>query len=160
MGGKKADSMAKQKTMPANALLQAMFQFDLYKPTQGRTIRKIVGGVIFFGAALASWQIYNSLSIDFGWLSPIQAVYPQYTIPLALTLLGLWLGFRIVNIPTFADFLISVEAEMDKVTWPSTGQVYNASMVVIVAIFTLMFSLFFFDMVWQWLFRLIGVQQF
>ena len=36
----------------------------------------------------------------------------------AVLAFGLWLGYRIVNVPQFADFLIAVEAEMNKVSWP------------------------------------------
>jgi len=70
---------------------------------------------------------------------------------------GLWFGFRVVNWPRFADFLISVEAEMGKVTWPSKSELIRASVVVIVTIVILAISLFMFDVVWQWLFKLIGV---
>ena len=40
-----------------------------------------------------------------------------------LLLLGLWIGYRLVNMPQFADFLIAVEAEMNKVSWPSARRV-------------------------------------
>ena len=47
------------------------------------------------------------------------------------TFSGIWLAFRAVNLPQFADFLISVEAEMDKVTWSSRQELYRATVVVI-----------------------------
>jgi preprotein translocase subunit SecE len=57
----------------------------------------------------------------------------------------LWLGFRIVNLPTFADFLIAVEAEMNKVSWPSRTELIRASMVVIILMFGLMIVLYLYD---------------
>jgi preprotein translocase subunit SecE len=54
-------------------------------------------------------------------------------------------GRRIVNLPSFADFLISVEAEMNKVSWPSRGELYRASLVVIVVIFLLTAILLAYD---------------
>jgi len=63
----------------------------------------------------------------------------------------LWLGFRIVNLPSFADFLIAVEAEMNKVSWPSRTELIRASMVVIVLMFGLMAVLFTYDFVLNWL---------
>ena len=35
-----------------------------------------------------------------------------------LAVVGLWAAYRVVNLPAFADFLIAVEAEMNKVSWP------------------------------------------
>ena len=32
---------------------------------------------------------------------------------------GLWASYRLVNVPAVADFLIAVEAEMNKVSWPT-----------------------------------------
>jgi len=62
-----------------------------------------------------------------------------------------------VNYPKFADFLVSVEAEMAKVSWPSKGELYRATVVVIVTMFLLAAMLFAFDTIWQWFFRLIGI---
>ena len=41
------------------------------------------------------------------------------------------------ELPGFADFLIAVEAEMNKVSWPSRGELFRASIVVLVMIFVL-----------------------
>ncbi len=60
-------------------------------------------------------------------------------------LLGAWAAFRVVNIPAFADFLISVEGEMNKVSWPSRGELFRASVVVILVIFFLAALLFLYD---------------
>ena len=40
----------------------------------------------------------------------------------SLLMAGLWIGYRVVNLPSFADFLIAVEAEMNKVSWPIAGR--------------------------------------
>jgi preprotein translocase subunit SecE len=47
--------------------------------------------------------------------------------------------------PTFADFLISVEGEMNKVSWPSRSELFRASLVVILVIFFLAALLFAYD---------------
>jgi preprotein translocase subunit SecE len=69
----------------------------------------------------------------------------RYYVPLAIVAVGLWASFRIVQIPAFADFLISVEGEMNKVSWPSRGELFRASVVVILVIFFLAFLLFGYD---------------
>jgi preprotein translocase subunit SecE len=70
---------------------------------------------------------------------------------------GLWLGFRVVNLPSFADFLIAVEAEMNKVSWPSRTELIRASLVVIVLMFGLTIVLFTYDVVLTSLLKAIGV---
>ena len=60
--------------------------------------------------------------------------------------------------PRFADFLISVEAEMNKVSWPSRGELYRASLVVIVVIFLLVAILFGYDAALNYLlFKIFGI---
>ncbi len=71
---------------------------------------------------------------------------------------GVWLGYRLVNIPRFADFLIAVEAEMNKVSWPSRGELIRSAVVVIFVIFLLAVVLFGYDLIWQQLFSWIGVR--
>ncbi|MEC8240045.1 MAG: preprotein translocase subunit SecE, partial [Planctomycetota bacterium] len=61
---------------------------------------------------------------------------------------------RLVQLPRFADFLIAVEAEMNKVSWPAQGELVKASIVVIFVIFFLAGVLFSFDLIWNSLFRL------
>jgi preprotein translocase subunit SecE len=71
----------------------------------------------------------------------------KYVIPLVALAAGWWASFRIVNVPKFADFLISVEAEMNKVSWPDRGELWRASLVVIVVIFLLAALLFTYDII-------------
>src|SRR3712207_7334919 len=40
-------------------------------------------------------------------------------LPILLGGLLVWFAWRVVNMPTFADFLIATEAEMNKVSWTS-----------------------------------------
>ena len=75
----------------------------------------------------------------------------QYGVPLALFALGIWFVYRLVNIARFADFLIAVEAEMVKVSWPSRSELIRSSTVVIVTIFGLAFVLAMYDFFWNWL---------
>ena len=74
-------------------------------------------------------------------------VVAEYVIPLIVLAVGAWAAFRVVNIPRFAEFLISVENEMGKVSWPSRGELFRASMVVLVVIFMLTVILFTYDFV-------------
>ncbi len=77
-------------------------------------------------------------------------------LPLLIAAIAMWIIFRVVNYPRFADFLISVEAEMDKVSWPSKSDLYRSTVVVISTMFFLGLVLMFFDVVWKPLFTFIG----
>ena len=57
-----------------------------------------------------------------------------YALPGLLLVVGLWTRYRIVNLPGFADFLIAVEAEMSKVSWPVAG---NCSAPLVVVLLTI-----------------------
>jgi preprotein translocase SecE subunit len=77
----------------------------------------------------------------------------RYLIPGLLLALGMWASYRVVNVPAFADFLIAVEAEMNKVSWPTRNELFRASMVVLILIVVFAFVLAGFDLAWGWLFR-------
>ena len=62
-----------------------------------------------------------------------------------------------VNYPQFSDFLIAVEAEMTKVSWPSRTELIRSSLVVIILMFFLAGVLFGFDIIWRQLFILMGI---
>ncbi len=68
-----------------------------------------------------------------------------------LLAVGFWVCYRIVNFPTFADFLIAVEAEMAKVSWPTRTQLIRSSLVVIITIIGLAAILWVYDTFWRFL---------
>ncbi len=137
--------MGKEKT----PLIRELFHFGVYKKSQGRVTRQVTCAVIWTCFAIAAWR----LSIMLGGRADL-----RYLTAGGLLLVGIWLGYRIVNLPQFADFLIAVEAEMNKVSWPSRGELVRSSVVVIFVIFLLAIVLFGYDLVWRSLFVLIGVR--
>ncbi|HUG71413.1 MAG TPA: preprotein translocase subunit SecE [Pirellulaceae bacterium] len=136
--------MSKQKTMPANSFVGEIFHVGLYKPSQGRITRQVTCAVLWIVIALASLRLYQTLYDAGVW---------QYVGPMILLVVGFWAAYRAVNYPKFADFLIAVEAEMNKVSWPSRGELIRSSVVVIFVIFLLAIVLFGYDIVWQYLFK-------
>jgi len=134
------------------SLSSELFHASFYKPNQGRIVRQLTALAIIVITALASWSLYNALRGGFSDQPMVRWALP------ALTLLaGVWFAFRVVNWPRFADFLIAVEAEMNKVTWPSREELIRAAIVVIFTIFFLAIALFIFDVIWQATFDWIGV---
>ena len=136
--------MSKQKAMPVTSFVGEIFHVGLYKPSQGRITRQVTCAVLWIVIALASLRLYQTLN---------QADVWQYIGPLALLVIGFWAAYRAVNFPKFADFLIAVEAEMNKVSWPSKGELIRSSVVVIFVIFMLAIVLFGYDVFWQYLFK-------
>ncbi len=133
-------------------LTAELFHAAVYKPNQGRIVRQLTALAIWVVVALGCWRLYGTLrgSMEAGsYLIP--------AIPGVLLIAGLWIGYRLVNWPRFADFLIAVEAEMNKVTWPSKDELIRASVVVMFTIFFLAVSLFMFDVIWQFIFNFLGV---
>jgi len=81
-------------------------------------------------------------------------------ISVVCAVVGIWIVYRCVNWPQFADFLIDVQHEMAKVSWPTWPQLKRSTIVVLVAMGLLSFVLFCYDLVWHWMLRLIQVLQF
>ena len=151
--------MSKQKTATRGIFFQELFQFGLYKRTQGRLTRQVTCGVIWVAFVLASWRLWDFLrGVEMpSSLRSVESLI-EFGVPGLLLITGLWLGLRLVNMPRFADFLIAVEAEMNKVSWPSKPELIRSSLVVIFVIFALAGVLFMFDVLWQFVFQWIGVR--
>ncbi|MEO8493768.1 MAG: preprotein translocase subunit SecE [Planctomycetota bacterium] len=136
--------MSKQKAMSAGSFVGEIFHVGLYKPSQGRVTRQVTCAVLWATILLASITLYQTLNNAEVW---------RYVGSSMLLVVGFWAAYRAVNFPRFADFLIAVEAEMNKVSWPSKGELIRSSMVVIFVIFMLAIVLFGYDVLWQFLFK-------
>ena len=145
-------SMAKQKQGSARTgFWVELFQFGLYKPNQGRIVRQVTFFIIGFLSFLAAWEIQRT-----GWLSGLGNA--SYLGMILIGAVGVWFGYRVVNYSAFADFLIAVEAEMNKVSWPTRGELWRSALVVITVIFVLAFVLYFYDIFWVSIFsRVLGI---
>ena len=135
-----------------SAFWHELLSARLYKRNQGRMTRQFtavaVGVVSFFG----TWTLKDY------WLTAFEDnSWVYYGIPAAIFALAIWVAYRLVNYPRFADFLISVEAEIDKVSWASWPELYRSTIVVIGTMLFLGATLFVFDVVWQTVFTWVGV---
>lgn len=145
--------MSGEKSLTAGALVSELFQLGYYKRTQGRITRQATFWALVIAVLFAAYRLYGQL-IEVNWFPGVRAV-----LPLLLMGIGMWVSFRLVNYPRFADFLIAVEAEMSKVSWPSKRELYRSTVVVICVLFSLSAMLFIFDNVWGLLFQLLGVMR-
>jgi len=123
-----------------------------YKKTQGRPTRQIALCVVI---ASLSWLLISAAAlfvrrqVGIGWLSICVGV---------IGVAGV-ISVAILNRPRWADFLISVQAEIDKVTWPSKAEVHKHTLVVLILLVSMSVIVFAFDIIWQWVFKTIGFLQ-
>jgi preprotein translocase SecE subunit len=73
----------------------------------------------------------------------------QFTVPLILAAASLWFAWRVVNYPTFADFLIATQAEINKVSWTTRRALIRDTIVVLVTLILLTVFLFVVDLFWS-----------
>ena len=132
-----------------NAFFQELFRVGLYKRTQGRIARQVTFAAVAVCILAGAYQLYGSLVT----MNPLW----RLAIPSVVMIVGLWVAYRLVNLPMFADFLIAVEAEMNKVSWPTRTELYRSSAVVLVTVFVLAALLFMFDITWRQIFMTIDI---
>jgi preprotein translocase subunit SecE len=133
-----------------------------YKKTQGRPTRQIALCVI---VACLSWLLVSAGALIRPFLNGafkaigVGAAIGWLGVCVVLVGLSGVLAMALLNRPRWADFLISVQAEIDKVTWPSKAEVQKATLVVLVLLVSMAVVIFLFDLVWQWVFKTIGFLQ-
>lgn len=149
----------------------------LYKKNQGRLTRQLtalgLGVLLLLGCWVMSQTVLSSPP-DFlsspatvtdadGNLAPASRTFWEtnwrsirYGIPTLLGALGFWAIYRVVNYPRFTDFLISVEAEMDKVSWADQTYLFRATGVVLSTMVVLGGYLLLCDAIWARVFEAIG----
>ena len=147
-------------------LIAGMFTASRYKRNQGKVARQATFFALLAAVAVGAWTMSSGATQEFGeWFVPpalrnsiSPEVVAKYVLPMIVLGIGAWAAFRVVNIPRFAEFLISVENEMGKVSWPSRGELFRASLVVLVVIFLLTTILFTYDFVLKAIIgRLLGI---
>ena len=147
---------------------QGWFHAISYKGNQGVRVRR---GTILAVLTVGLCGIYSlvthgtlgsgrTLTNDWLWNLPFttaetgESLYVpimhkiHIVVPILLAALSLWVAWRVVNWPTFADFLIATEAEMNKVSWTTRRRLVQDTIVVLVTVFLFTAFLFFVDILW------------
>ena len=102
--------------------------FDIYKRGQGKYTRlySAFAGILIVG--IGCFQLYTKLqALDLG-------LWVETMVPVALFMILSVLVLWIVDKPTVADFMISAEGEMKKVSWSSKKEIAVSTFVVIVVV--------------------------
>ena len=93
--------MAKEQTM-SGSVFQEFFQRGVYKRNQGRATRQVTFGALALGVSVGVWKLKDTL------MARVDDPFIVFGVPGVLLLLGIWIGYRAVNIMRFADFLIGL----------------------------------------------------
>jgi preprotein translocase SecE subunit len=163
---------------------QGWFTAEGYKRSQGQRVRRgtMLGILILAGCGLYTLEAHRTLyTIGYqktlndpstwvnGWAlwlpftgTPPHMYVPilsdvRYTVPLLLAAAALWFAYRVVNYPTFADFLIATEAEINKVSWTTRKRLVQDTIVVLTTVILLTVFLFVVDLAWSKVLTWVGV---
>jgi preprotein translocase SecE subunit len=138
---------------------QGWFHGSPYKRTLGQKVRRltilgvlIIGGtgvysLMFQGLLPETWTL--TMPFDLPRITVLSDA--QYAVPLLLLAATLWIAYRAVNVPTFAEFLIATEAEMNKVSWTPKKRLAQDTVVVLTTTLLLTLFLLVVDLFWGWL---------
>ncbi|GIX03788.1 MAG: protein translocase subunit SecE [Planctomycetaceae bacterium] len=141
------------KSEADDTIWATLSSWRLYKRNQGRWARQLTMAALMIIFVLSTWSLSITLLADV-------TAELRYAFLAIFLMVGLWFSFRIVHYPIFADFLIDVEGEMAKVSWPSKDELIRSTTVVLVTMFLLSAVLFVYDVLWQQILRWIYVLQF
>lgn len=142
--------------------------YHSYKRTQGLHVRRYTMiGALLVGLS-GAWAVFHSqmagtgdaaFTVPFTDLKVPLLPARELLVPVLLAAATLWVSWRLVNVPVFADFLIATEAEMNKVSWTSRKKLIQDTIVVLVCVVLLTLFLLVIDLFWGWLLsqRFIGV---
>jgi len=139
---------------------QGWFHTHTFKRTQGLKVRRwTMIGVLIVGLT-GAWALKEHKSLGIGdWklampfgLPTFVPITPiEYAAPFLIALATFWFAWRLVNVPTFGDFLIATEAEMNKVSWSTRRRLYQDTIVVLVTLAIMTIFLLVVDLFWGWL---------
>ena len=141
---------------------QGWFSPAQYKPSLGVKLRRltILGILLIGGSGVYSLLFQGVLPENWVLQMPFDmqplTVLPnaETSIPVILGLLTGWFAWRAVNIPSFAEFLIATEAEMNKVSWTPRKRLGQDTVVVLTTTLLLALFLLVVDLFWGWLLSL------
>jgi preprotein translocase SecE subunit len=143
---------------------QGWFSLAQYKRSLGLKVRRLtILGILIVGGS-GAWALLNSGSVPEQLkMTLIKGDAPEQNVaihlmngaktavPLLIAFVTLWFAWRAVNVPTFAEFLIATEAEMNKVSWSTRKRLFQDTIVVLITTLLMTLFLLVVDLFWGWL---------
>jgi preprotein translocase SecE subunit len=138
---------------------QGWFHTAPYKRILGQRVRRltILGLLLLGGTGIYSLYVRGSLPETWTLSMPFEMesirLLPdaRIAIPFILVVFLLWFAYRAVNVPTFAEFLLATEAEMNKVSWTPRKRLFQDTVVVLTTTLLMALFLLVVDLFWGWL---------
>lgn len=128
-----------------------MALFEIYKRGQGYYTRLWSGLVAFGIAAGGCYVLWLKLAV-------ITNLWVKTLVPVGLCIGAGLLTFWLMNKPGTADFMISAEGEIKKVSWSSRREIAVSTLIVICVVVFMAIMLFTADMTFKSLFMyVIGI---
>lgn len=138
---------------------QGWFTAVPYKPAQGKLVRRctMMGLLLLAGSGIWTLLQHGTLeTIDKDWLLRLPFVHItitllrdlRFTLPILLAAATFWLSYRVVHMPTFAEFLIATEGELNKIAWPTRKSLIQDTIVVLTTVVLFTIFLFVVDIAW------------
>lgn len=125
--------------------------FDIYKPGQGKNTRLFSALGLAVIVALGCWKLYEYLQAS------NLNLWVETLVPVGVFVVLAILIFLLVNKPKVADFMISAEGEMKKVSWSSRQEIAVSTLVVIIVVICMAILLgttdLGFQQFFEWLFK-------
>jgi len=121
--------------------IRTLTSIAAYKPGQGNWARLGTLAVLMVGVLGASYSWTRTTANS---TLPI-----KYGVPVVLGGALAWAAYRLIHWPRYADFLITTESEMNKVSWPSRQEVKTSTIVVLILAIFLAIFLSTVDWLWQ-----------
>ncbi|MFA5554019.1 MAG: preprotein translocase subunit SecE [Phycisphaerae bacterium] len=134
-------------------------KFEIYKRGQGKNTRLWSALGLGLIVGLGCYTLYNKFqAMDVIGLDPKTWMWLQTMIPAVLFVVFGLLIFWMVNKPSVADFMISAEGELKKVSWSSRKEIAVSTVVVIVVVVLMALYLAFVDIVFSMFFtEVVGI---
>jgi preprotein translocase SecE subunit len=139
---------------------QGWFSTALYKKTLGIRVRRLtILGLLLLGGT-GVYTLWAQGTLPQNWVVTLPFETPttftvlpdaQYSGLLILAALTLWVAWRATNVPTFSEFLIATEAEMNKVSWSPKKRLAQDTVVVLTTTLLMALFLLVVDLFWGWL---------
>ena len=149
---------------------EGLISLTNYKPNLGVRMRRytLIGFLILTLSGVYSLVTHNMLVGPWRLAMPFTAESNRYLVlireltltgPILLAAAAFFVSWRLINMPSFADFLIATEAEMKKVSWSSRKRLIQDTIVVLTTVLLMTLFFLFVDFFWSWLLsqKFIGV---
>jgi len=108
--------------------------FDIYKRGQGKYTRLCSAFAFAIIAGLGCMRLFRRLEAVSWGLSNRTTMWIATMVPAGMFLLLAFLIYWLVNKPSIADFMISAEGEMKKVSWSSRQEITVSTFIVIIVV--------------------------